>query len=178
MSYLQIYQEKIYDLLNSTNKVELSLREHPVKGLDLCKLTVPYFVEYFVPCVLHLKLRTFMQLRLLESVPSCVLRVAWCVIRDMRRVFRVASCLFHTQFWVLKARPVLDALFHFSTSRCILHTAYSTFSLSSWRCQIIYTNVCAHNNCRYLAKRRSQFLMHTRIPFYFPLKQLKFFMNP
>ena len=33
MSYLQIYQEKIYDLLNSTNKVELSLREHPVKGL-------------------------------------------------------------------------------------------------------------------------------------------------
>jgi len=36
MSYLQIYQEKIYDLLNSTNKVELSLREHPVKGLYLC----------------------------------------------------------------------------------------------------------------------------------------------
>lgn len=33
MSYLQIYQEKIYDLLNSTNKVELSLREHPLKGL-------------------------------------------------------------------------------------------------------------------------------------------------
>ncbi|XP_020614305.1 kinesin-like protein FLA10 [Orbicella faveolata] len=33
MSYLQIYQEKIYDLLNSTNKVELSLREHPVKGV-------------------------------------------------------------------------------------------------------------------------------------------------
>ncbi|KAJ7328532.1 hypothetical protein OS493_024448 [Desmophyllum pertusum] len=33
MSYLQIYQEKIYDLLNSTNKVELCLREHPVKGV-------------------------------------------------------------------------------------------------------------------------------------------------
>lgn len=33
MSYLQIYQEKIYDLLNSTNKVELSLREHPLKGM-------------------------------------------------------------------------------------------------------------------------------------------------
>ena len=32
MSYLQIYQEKIYDLLNSTSKIELSLREHPVKG--------------------------------------------------------------------------------------------------------------------------------------------------
>ncbi len=38
MSYLQIYQEKIYDLLNSTNKVELSLREHPVKGWYLCTL--------------------------------------------------------------------------------------------------------------------------------------------
>ncbi|KAK3705683.1 hypothetical protein QZH41_009516, partial [Actinostola sp. cb2023] len=33
MSYLQIYQEKIYDLLNSTNKVDLSLREHPQKGV-------------------------------------------------------------------------------------------------------------------------------------------------
>ena len=76
MSYLQIYQEKIYDLLNSTNKVELSLREHPVKGLDLYKLTVTYFLEYFVPYVLLLKLRTFVQLRLLEWVPSCVLRVA------------------------------------------------------------------------------------------------------
>jgi len=35
MSYLQIYQEKIYDLLNSTSKIELSLREHPVKGEDI-----------------------------------------------------------------------------------------------------------------------------------------------
>ena len=47
MSYLQIYQEKIYDLLNSTNKVELSLREHPVKGLyiyaHLNKLTFFWF---------------------------------------------------------------------------------------------------------------------------------------
>ena len=32
MSYLQIYQERIYDLLNSPNKVELSLREHAVRG--------------------------------------------------------------------------------------------------------------------------------------------------
>ena len=36
LSYLQIYQEKIYDLLNSTNKVDLALREHPDKGLS-CK---------------------------------------------------------------------------------------------------------------------------------------------
>ena len=35
MSYLQIYQEKIYDLLNSSSKIELSLREHPVKGEDI-----------------------------------------------------------------------------------------------------------------------------------------------
>lgn len=35
MSYLQIYQEKIYDLLNSTSKIELSLREHPVKGEEI-----------------------------------------------------------------------------------------------------------------------------------------------
>ncbi|XP_048585259.1 kinesin-like protein KIN-7I isoform X3 [Nematostella vectensis] len=33
LSYLQIYQEKIYDLLNSTNKVELTIREHPQKGI-------------------------------------------------------------------------------------------------------------------------------------------------
>jgi len=30
---MQIYQEKIYDLLNETRTVELSLREHPKKGM-------------------------------------------------------------------------------------------------------------------------------------------------
>merc|ERR1712226_1816521 len=28
-SYLQIYQEKIFDLLNTTHNQELTLREHP-----------------------------------------------------------------------------------------------------------------------------------------------------
>ena len=32
MSYLQIYQEKIFDLLNANSKVELVLREDPKKG--------------------------------------------------------------------------------------------------------------------------------------------------
>ncbi|XP_022791929.1 kinesin-like protein KIF15 [Stylophora pistillata] len=52
MSYLQIYQEKIYDLLNSTNKVELSLREHPVKGVYVENLTE--FVVRSPSEVLHL----------------------------------------------------------------------------------------------------------------------------
>ncbi|XP_046851279.1 kinesin-like protein KIN-UA [Xenia sp. Carnegie-2017] len=35
MSYLQIYQEKIYDLLNNStpSKVDLTIREHPQKGI-------------------------------------------------------------------------------------------------------------------------------------------------
>lgn len=38
-SYLQIYQEKIFDLLNETRTVELLLREHPKTGRAfLCKL--------------------------------------------------------------------------------------------------------------------------------------------
>lgn len=35
MSYLQIYQEKIYDLLNANSKLELVLREDPTRGKDL-----------------------------------------------------------------------------------------------------------------------------------------------
>ncbi|XP_066935661.1 kinesin-like protein KIF15 isoform X3 [Clytia hemisphaerica] len=38
-SYMQIYQEKIYDLLNETRTVELSLREHPKKGVYIENLT-------------------------------------------------------------------------------------------------------------------------------------------
>ena len=34
MSYLQIYQEKIYDLLNTNSKVDLVLREDPKKGTN------------------------------------------------------------------------------------------------------------------------------------------------
>ena len=45
MSYLQIYQEKIYDLLNSTSKIELSLREHPVKGEDIYVTYTWVFVQ-------------------------------------------------------------------------------------------------------------------------------------
>ena len=45
MSYLQIYQEKIYDLLNSTSKIELSLREHPVKGEEICVTYTWVFVQ-------------------------------------------------------------------------------------------------------------------------------------
>ena len=45
MSYLQIYQEKIYDLLNSTSKIELSLREHPVKGEKICFTYTWVFVQ-------------------------------------------------------------------------------------------------------------------------------------
>ena len=55
MSYLQIYQEKIYDLLNSTNKVELSLREHPVKGMHGCiavKSNAPFKVLFVNACAL------------------------------------------------------------------------------------------------------------------------------
>ena len=44
MSYLQIYQEKIYDLLNSTSKIELSLREHPVKGEDIYVIPILHFM--------------------------------------------------------------------------------------------------------------------------------------
>ena len=44
MSYLQIYQEKIYDLLNSTSKIELSLREHPVKGEDIYVIPILDFM--------------------------------------------------------------------------------------------------------------------------------------
>lgn len=38
MSYLQIYQEKIYDLLNNaaSNKIDLTIREHPQKG-NVCR---------------------------------------------------------------------------------------------------------------------------------------------
>ena len=35
MSYLQIYQEKIYDLLNANSKVDLVLREDPKKGIGV-----------------------------------------------------------------------------------------------------------------------------------------------
>ncbi|XP_057306892.1 kinesin-like protein KIF15 isoform X3 [Hydractinia symbiolongicarpus] len=38
-SYLQIYQEKLYDLLNETRTVELSLREHPKTGVYIENLT-------------------------------------------------------------------------------------------------------------------------------------------
>lgn len=33
MSYLQIYQEKIFDLLNPNHKLEMVLREDPKKGM-------------------------------------------------------------------------------------------------------------------------------------------------
>jgi hypothetical protein len=35
MSYLQIYQEKIYDLLNNaaSSKIDLTIREHPQRGM-------------------------------------------------------------------------------------------------------------------------------------------------
>ena len=36
---MQIYQEKIYDLLNETRNVELSLREHPKTGVYIENLT-------------------------------------------------------------------------------------------------------------------------------------------
>ncbi|XP_048585388.1 kinesin heavy chain isoform X2 [Nematostella vectensis] len=39
MSYLQIYQEKIYDLLNSNHKLEMVLREDPKKGVYVENLT-------------------------------------------------------------------------------------------------------------------------------------------
>lgn len=35
MSYLQIYQEKIFDLFNANSKVELVLREDPKKGTSV-----------------------------------------------------------------------------------------------------------------------------------------------
>ncbi|XP_065071824.1 centromere-associated protein E-like isoform X2 [Rhopilema esculentum] len=38
-SYLQIYQDKIYDLLNATRTVDLSLREHPKRGVYVENLT-------------------------------------------------------------------------------------------------------------------------------------------
>ena len=39
MSYLQIYQEKIFDLLNPNSKVDLVLREDPKKGTDVNSLS-------------------------------------------------------------------------------------------------------------------------------------------
>ena len=46
-SYLQIYQEKIHDLLNINNKVELNIRENPKAGIfDSC--------SFFNSCVLEL----------------------------------------------------------------------------------------------------------------------------
>ena len=33
LSYLQIYHERIYDLLDSSNETDLHLREHPDEGL-------------------------------------------------------------------------------------------------------------------------------------------------
>ena len=33
VAYLQIYQEKIHDLLNFNNKVELQIREKPKSGM-------------------------------------------------------------------------------------------------------------------------------------------------
>ena len=46
MSYLQIYQEKIYDLLNNatSNKIDLTIREHPEKGL--WRTLHLHFLEY------------------------------------------------------------------------------------------------------------------------------------
>lgn len=38
MSYLQIYQEKIFDLLNPNHKLEMTLREDPKKGMNEMKL--------------------------------------------------------------------------------------------------------------------------------------------
>lgn len=38
-SYLQIYQDKIFDLLNATRTVDLSLREHPKRGVYVENLT-------------------------------------------------------------------------------------------------------------------------------------------
>ncbi|XP_047128724.1 centromere-associated protein E isoform X3 [Hydra vulgaris] len=38
-SYLQIYQDKIFDLLNETRTIELSLREHPKTGVYIENLT-------------------------------------------------------------------------------------------------------------------------------------------
>ena len=35
MSYLQIYQEKIFDLLNLNSKVDLVLREDPKEGIEV-----------------------------------------------------------------------------------------------------------------------------------------------
>lgn len=35
MSYLQIYQEKIFDLLNPYSKVDLVLREDPKQGIQV-----------------------------------------------------------------------------------------------------------------------------------------------
>lgn len=50
MSYLQIYQEKIYDLLNANSKVDIVLREDPKKGIgvQLNQLSYNYSDEKFL----------------------------------------------------------------------------------------------------------------------------------
>ena len=77
MSYLQIYQEKIYDLLNSTNKVELSLREHPIKGMHLFAAGMCKYFLCWVFCVLG---------------AAFVLHAQYSVLRQC--VFYVASVLY------------------------------------------------------------------------------------
>ena len=47
MSYLQIYQEKIYDLLNTNSKVDLVLREDPKKGTTkMYQISVEYDIYH------------------------------------------------------------------------------------------------------------------------------------
>ena len=47
MSYLQIYQEKIYDLLNTNSKVDLVLREDPKKGTyKMYQISVEYDIYH------------------------------------------------------------------------------------------------------------------------------------
>ena len=47
MSYLQIYQEKIYDLLNTNSKVDLVLREDPKKGTNkMYQISVEYDIYH------------------------------------------------------------------------------------------------------------------------------------
>lgn len=47
MSYLQIYQEKIYDLLTTNSKVDLVLREDPKKGTNkMYQISVEYDIYH------------------------------------------------------------------------------------------------------------------------------------
>ena len=84
MSYLQIYQEKIYDLLNSTNKAELSLREHPVKGMHLFAAGMSKY--FFVLGILCPRCCICAACSVLCPPSVCVL----CGFRAVRSVTRVA----------------------------------------------------------------------------------------